>query len=367
MVAPADAEIAESNLAYGRIFRAGELLLRLRDTTLLNDYLNTERKIARLRFNLQTEPAEVLRAQQSQYRIHRDLSRLQAELATQRELFQRGLVSRLELQGVEQREQDAKMQLDVANRELESAKAQANLSRGDWKSELAGLEELLHQQANKRAALQVRAPFDAQIRWMSDLTDGVVKRGAELAVLESQGNKQVELRVIRHAGTESLFSAGTRVWLSLSRSEGVAPIGMEAASWEAADVAAPNGGASLGRLQGTVVSLDVSQSEGSEAAEGSSQGVPVLVVRIAIDSGVPADWALDTVVDVHMRQPANVLTVPISTIVQKNGRSYVYVRDRDAGASAWSRREVSGDEDGKGGFRVVSGLAPSETVARVSK
>lgn len=371
IVAAVDAEVEENKLAYGRIVREGELLLRLRDNALFNEQLTTARKIARLRYNLQAQPAEVLHAQQAEYRVRVELSRLQAELATQRELFQHGLISRLELQGLEQRQQDAKAQLEGMNRDLVAAKGLAGLTRADWQSELTAQQELQRQQANKRAALEVHASFDGRVRWVADIADGLVKRGSELAILESHGDPQVELRIIRDVEAERQFTVGTQV--AVSRSEGAVLPGVDGPLQPTAAGAGTSANASPeAELHGVVVSLNATQASGDVGMEGgaaagpSLQGAPILVVRIATGSRIPADWALDTQVDVRVQQPTRVLELPTSAVVRKGERTFVYVRAKGVGAPAWSRREVFGSEDG-GSYWIGAGLAPGETVARVIK
>ncbi|MDQ0086067.1 multidrug efflux pump subunit AcrA (membrane-fusion protein) [Variovorax boronicumulans] len=374
--ATSDAEVVESYLAHGRSFRAGELMLRLRDPVLFNEHLTGQRKIERLRFNLNTEPTEVLRAQQSANRAKVELSRVRAELAPQRELFDRGLIARVELRSLEQREQDAKDQLDAATRELQTARSQATLSRADWQSELAALEQAQQGLKKRLAALEVRAPFDGKVTWFSDaVATGTVKRGMELLQFESTAGVQAELRLIRNAETEKLFAVGNTVLLALhggASPAGSLPNADLAPQW-LAGVEASNDGAEaqLGaiHLQGKVDTLGALQAASDGSAAGSASAT--LVVRVMIDpqewaqldATASAAWGVGVDVDAWVQRITKVVEIPMATVARRSERTYTYVQTGHVRGNVWNRREVFGAEDGKGNFLVAAGLAPGEKVA----
>jgi len=376
--AASDAEVVESFLAHGRMFRAGELMLRLRDATLLNEHLTTQRKIERLRFNLNTEPAEVLRAQQSENRARVDLSRTRAELAPQRELFERGLIARVELRSLEQREQDAKDQLDAAGRDLHAAQSLAKLSRADWQSELTALVEIQRGLKNRLAALEVRALFDGKVTWFTEaLANGAVKRGMELLQFESTAGVQAELRLIRNAEAEQLFAVGNTVLMGLHNgAPSVGPLltAEHAPQWVASvdvsiDAAETQPGAI--HLHGKIDTLGTLQAASDGTPAGNAPAT--LVVRVMIDpqewgqldAAARAEWVVGADVDTWVQRSTKVVEIPMATVVRRGERTYTYVQTGRVRGNAWNRREVLGAEDGKGSFLVATGLVPGETIARL--
>jgi len=351
--AASDAQIVENHLEPGRVFAPGELLLRLNDAALASEHRATLRKIARLRLQLTGEVPEVLRAQYSELRLRTEVTRLQADADTQRQLLDKGLVPRVELQMLEQRVQDTALQHATATRELATARAQAQLSQDDARSELLGLLEQERVQAERLVALELRAPFAGRLGWVSPDLLPDVKRGAELALLESVEGMAAEMRLVRSAEVDRLFAAGAPVTVRL-RTDARAQ--ESAVSWAIAQVA-PEGRA------GSVRSIAGSGSAGDQATAPSSSALVVVQIALQPDAAATsAPWTDDAQVDAWVRRRVPAFRVDASAVRSWQERSYVYVRSIEE-RGLWLRREVDGCPDGQGGFLVVQGLRRGDVVA----
>lgn len=364
--APEDADLTRVNVNVGQAVRRGDILFTLEDPALLVEAQATARKLARLRFNLQADSPEMLRAQAAARRAQLELARVQADVDIHQTLFDKGLIPENELRKLIDQRQDAQTQLAAATQEFEMTHSLLSVSRDDWTSELAAQAVLGERNAQRMASLTIRAPFDGVATWVIGANAATprkaVKKGADLVSLDSADAIAVELTFLRSAETDRLFAVGTSVELSLS--DNLAPrrptrtAAESAAATQSLDDPAP------GPLRGQVSAL-ATPSDAERFSAATSR-----VASIAIDPGqwarMPASsresWVPDASVDVLVAKRTKSLAIPIAAVTSRQDRHFVYVRGLDR---SWQRREVFGSADEHDQFLVEAGLVRGEAVARL--
>ncbi|KVN06942.1 hypothetical protein WJ62_05670 [Burkholderia diffusa] len=363
--APSDAEIRHWNVLLGQSVQRGQTLIRLVDPPLLAVQQATRAKVRRLQSALKTESVEVLRAELAETRARLELSRVRAELVTARALLERGLIAKLEGTALEQREQDAQMQLSTATRELEMARATSRLARQESVEELKVQMELASSQERRLAALEIVAPFDGRISWALPSETTQVRRDTEILTLESTGTIAVELQILRSPEVDHLFRLGAIVRLSMKDP-------LSGAASRDADRSVVDGTSSpmqLGLLLGRVDGLRGVSGPGFLSTE--SGGTSSITVHIAIDATqwraldeqVRLRWAQGADVDVLTEQSTQAFRIPASAVIPHANKLFVFALAPDG--KNWRRREVFGTAEQGSTYLIEKGLVDTDIVAKL--